>query len=78
MDKTIAINALGGSCTSAAKAIGVSPQAFSQAPNPLPPRIADRVLAAIARQELPADRLKQLGLDVRAKAPEEREEASHG
>lgn len=75
MDKATAIDVLGGSVTAAAKELGVSYQAFKKAPDPLPRRIADRVLAAVARRELPAERLKQLGLDVRAKAPEEQQEA---
>jgi antitoxin HigA-1 len=39
-----------GSVTNVATAVGVSTQAVSQWPDPLPPRIADRVLAAIARR----------------------------
>ena len=74
MDKAPAIAALGGTVTAAAKSLGVSYQAFNKAPDPLPPRISDRVLAAIARRELPADRLKQLGLDVRARSTEEQAE----
>ena len=79
MDKATAIKALGcRTATAAAKAIGVSHQAFFQAPDPLPPRIADRVLATIARRELPAERLRELGVDVRSRAAEEQAEASHG
>lgn len=78
MDKATAIDVLGGSVTAAAKELGVSYQAFKKAPDPLPPRIADRVLAAIARRELPAERLRQLGLDVRSRPAEEQEEAAHG
>jgi len=51
MNKTDAINQLGGSPTSAAKAIGIKPQAVSQWPDPLTPRIADRVIAALARKK---------------------------
>lgn len=78
MRKAQAIEALGGTTASAAREIGVTYRAFHKAPDPLSPRIADRVLAAIARRELPAERLKQLGLDVRARPAEEQEEASHG
>ncbi len=49
MDKSEAINLLGGNTTSAAKAVGVKPQAVSGWPDPLPPRIADRVQAALWR-----------------------------
>lgn len=53
MLKTRAIELLGGSVTAAAKAVGVSPSAVTQWPDVLPDRIADRVLAALARQRLP-------------------------
>ena len=46
MRKTDGIEVLGGSARSAAEAIGVSPQAVGDWPDPLPPRIADRVIAA--------------------------------
>ena len=78
MDKAKAIEVLGGTVTAAAQQIGVSTSAFSQAPDPLPPRIADRVLAAVARRELPVERLRQLGVDVRARPTEEQAEVSHG
>ncbi|RZI62343.1 MAG: hypothetical protein EOP37_03305 [Rubrivivax sp.] len=64
MDKALAIAALGGTNAAAAKAIGISVQAVGQAPAKLPPRIADRYLAAIARRELPFDRLRQLGVSL--------------
>lgn len=68
MDKERAITLLGGSIGAAANAIGVSYQAIEKWPDPLPPRIADRVVAAIARQKLPAH---ELGLDQTAEqAPE--------
>jgi hypothetical protein len=51
MDKSEAIRLLGGSNTTAAAEVGVTPQAVSQWPDPLPPRIADRVLAALARKK---------------------------
>lgn len=49
MTKTEAINLLGGSPAAAAAAVGVSVQAVSQWPEELPPRIADRVQAALWR-----------------------------
>lgn len=55
MDKTLAIDMLGGTVVSAAQAIGISYQAVEKWPNPLPPRIADRVLAAMARKHLPPE-----------------------
>ena len=50
MDKSEAIRLLGGTVTDAAKAIGVSTQAISLWPEKLPPRIADRVQAALWRR----------------------------
>ena len=50
MKKTIAIELLGGTHSSAAKLIGsITPSAISQWPDELPPRIADRVIAACVR-----------------------------
>lgn len=49
MIKQDAINLLGGTPTKAAAAIGCRPQAVSQWPDPLTPRIEDRVTAAISR-----------------------------
>lgn len=46
---------LGGTPTAVAEAIGVSPSAISQWPEVLPPRLADRVLAALARKHLPPE-----------------------
>lgn len=66
MDKTKAIELLGGSPAKAAAAIGVTVSAVSQWPDVLPRRISDRVLAAIARKHLPA---KLLGAAKQAKAP---------
>lgn len=51
MDKTDAIMLLGGTHAKAAAAVGVSVQAISAWPDPLPPRIADRVQAALWRRE---------------------------
>lgn len=50
MNKAHALRLLGGSVTAAAKACGITPSAVSQWPDDLPPRIADRVIAAVARQ----------------------------
>ena len=54
MLKSKAIELLGGTIVAAAEVIGVSYQAINQWPEELPKRIADRVLAALARQHLPA------------------------
>ncbi len=51
MLKAEALQQLGGSVTTAARAIGISPSAVSQWPDVLPRRIEDRVLAAVARQQ---------------------------
>jgi hypothetical protein len=52
MLKSKAIELLGGSVASAASEVGVSASAISQWPDVLPGRIADRVLAALARKHL--------------------------
>lgn len=57
MRKTRAIELLGGTPTAAARAIGISASAVSQWPDELPPAIADRVQAAVARKHLPAELL---------------------
>jgi len=49
MKKSDAISLLGGTVSDAAKSIGINPQAVTQWPDELTPRIADRVLAAVAR-----------------------------
>lgn len=49
MLKTEAINLLGGSIASAAAAVGVTYQAVDKWPDTLPPRIVDRVQAALWR-----------------------------
>ena len=49
MDKTHAINLLGGTVKSAAEAVGVTVFAIYNWPDPLTPRIADRVTAALTR-----------------------------
>ena len=51
MLKTQAIELLGGTVTSAADAIGVSYQAIVKWPPELPPRIVDRVQAALWRMQ---------------------------
>lgn len=51
MKKDEAIEILGGSVSSAAKAIGVSYQAVAKWPEVLTPRVADRVIAAAARKD---------------------------
>ena len=63
MDKETAIKLLGGTPTLAAAAIGITAQAVSDWPDVLPPRISDRVQAALYRQQMaqvgaaqPADR----------------------
>lgn len=55
MNKATAIALLGGSVSSAAEQVGVSPSAVSQWPDELPERIADRVLAVMARKHLPPE-----------------------
>lgn len=65
MDKQTAIDLLGGTVTAAAEAIGVTPSAVSQWPDPLPQRLVDRVHAAIARKELPPE---MLGLEPEQEA----------
>ena len=52
MNKKIAIELLGGTVTSVAAAIGINPSAVSQWPNELPPKIADRVIAACVRHKV--------------------------
>lgn len=54
MLKSKAIELLGGSVSAAADAIGITYQAVEKWPDVLKPRIADRVVAAIARKHLPA------------------------
>lgn len=49
MLKSKAIELLGGTIASAAEAIGISYQAVDKWPDVLPPRVADRVIAAIVK-----------------------------
>jgi len=53
MNKARALELLGGTVATAAEAIGISSAAISQWPDELPPRIEDRVLAALARKRFP-------------------------
>jgi transposase-like protein len=55
MLKSEAIRALGGTVASAAREIGITPQAVGQWPDDLPPAIRDRVQAALWRRERGAD-----------------------
>ena len=59
MLKTKAIELLGGTVSAAAKELGVSYQAVDKWPEELPARIADRVVAAIARRHLPPELIGQ-------------------
>ena len=68
--KSRAIAALGGSVAEAARRIGVTYQAVEKWPELLPPRIADRVVAALAREHLPPELIGAEG------APEAKPEAS--
>ena len=70
MLKSRAIAALGGSVAEAARRIGVTYQAVEKWPELLPPRIADRVVAALAREHLPPELIGAEG------APEAKPEAS--
>lgn len=65
MQKQKAIELLGGTVAKAAEAIGVTSQAISLWPDVLPPRLADRVVAAVARKHLPPE---LLGEEPRARA----------
>lgn len=50
MTKTEAINLLGGTSAALARAVGITPASVSEWPEVLPPRIADRVQAALWRK----------------------------
>jgi len=50
MLKFDAINLLGGTVVAAADAVGITAAAISQWPDELPPRLVDRVLAALVRK----------------------------
>lgn len=68
MDKTEAIQLLGGTAAEAARAIGITVQAVAAWPDPLPQRIADRVQAALWRRANP-------GKEPTNSEPEEQESA---
>jgi hypothetical protein len=57
MRKSTALARLGPTITELARAVGVTASAARQWPDPLPPRIEDRVLAALARRHLPPELL---------------------
>ncbi|GGX11315.1 hypothetical protein GCM10007242_16770 [Pigmentiphaga litoralis] len=77
MEKTLATKLLGGTPSAAAEAIGITPQAYGQWPDPLPRRLEDRVVAAIARRHL---RPELIGGSPRIKAKRcsKLKEVSHG
>jgi len=50
MTKTEAIQLLGGTAAAVARAVGITPVSVSEWPEELPPRIADRVQAALWRK----------------------------
>jgi len=54
MTKTEALDLLGGTVTSTAKQIGISPQAVTQWPDPLTDVLRDRVQAALYRTSPPS------------------------
>lgn len=56
MEKIKAIELLGGTVAKAADAIGINSQAISQWPDTLPPRLADRVIAACVRSGISVPR----------------------
>ncbi|MCH8178194.1 MAG: hypothetical protein IIA02_00210 [Proteobacteria bacterium] len=72
MQKKRAIELLGGTLGAAADAIGITYQAVEKWPDPLPKRIEDRVVAAIARKHLPPE---LIGIED---APAIAQEAAHG
>ena len=63
MTKTEALQALGGTVTSAAQHIGISRSAVSQWPEQLPKTAIHRVQAALWRRHLAAEAAKQAGTD---------------
>jgi hypothetical protein len=68
MDKSEAIRLLGGTVRRAADRIGCSYQAVRQWPDPLPPAIADRVQAALARALLSPDLIGHRDASSKAQA----------
>lgn len=77
MLKSKAIELLGGSPGAAAAAVGVSSSAVSQWPEVLPPRIADRVLAVLARKHLPPELIGTDEAPAVASAASQATEAAH-
>lgn len=62
MNKARALQLLGGTVATAAEAVGISSAAISQWPDELPPRLADRVLAALARKHLAPELIGEDGV----------------
>lgn len=60
MDKKTAIDLLGGSIGAAAKTLDIHYQAVAKWPDPLSPRIADRVIAHLARTKLTPKAMEKL------------------
>ena len=65
MNKIEAIKLLGGTVSSTARAVGVTPSAITQWPDRLPDRLADRVLAAWARKHLSPELIGGVVPDVK-------------
>jgi hypothetical protein len=65
MEKAKAIELLGGTVSAAAEAIGITYHAVDKWPETLPPRIADRVQAALARKHLPPELIGSDGASER-------------
>lgn len=59
MTKQEAIQQLGGTPTAAARKMGITVSALSQWPDSLPPRLLDRVQAALFRMGMSAKSRKQ-------------------
>lgn len=70
LSKSEALRLLGGSPTSAARLIGISAAAVSMWPDVLPPRIADRVQAALWRMSAKGDALYRRADDFDMGAPD--------
>lgn len=71
MKKKLAIDLCGGTVQLAAEKVGVTYQAVNKWPDELPPRIADRVIAALVREgkDVPVELLT-------ARVPETAKEAA--
>ena len=78
MQKSKAIELLGGSIAAAAQAVGVSYQAVDKWPDELPDRIADRVLAVQARRHLPPELIGADGAPSVADPTLSEKESAHG